>query len=389
VEAFRRSRDDALRLYPRVVEKARRLREVKDSSLGRVGELAKEARDRLEDLGGHCVVAEGPGDALKYVGEVVRSGDVVVKAKSLTCDEIQLNRHLEGLGCRVYETDLGEFIVQQLGDRPMHILAPAVHVPRERVAQLFSKLVGRPLPPDIPTLVGEARAYLRRAFFEAGVGVSGANAVAAETGTVFVVENEGNARLATGLPERHIVVAGLEKLVPTLEDGLLVAEVASRYANYRAPSYVSLITGPSKTGDIEKQTVLGAHGPRELHLILLDNHRTEMIRDPTYRQALRCIRCGACLYECPIYPITAGYFGHVYMGGIGAVLTRFLAGGIENAAPIAYTCTLCGRCEEYCPMEIDVPEMLLKLRRELAEKGLVPSSIREVAEQILEKGGLE
>jgi len=382
VESFRRNRAAAFKLYPWVEEKAERLREVKDYSLLHVDELAREVKDRVEDLHGNCIIAETVEEAMEYIGDQVKPGDVVVKAKSITSEELHLNPRLEELGCKVYETDLGEFIIQNLGSRPMHILSPAIHVSRERVAELFSKVMGRKFPPDIPTLAGAAREFLREKFLEAKVGISGANAIAAETGTTFLIENEGNIRLATGLPEKHIVIAGLEKIVPTLQDGMLVVEVVSRYANYKAPAYVSLISGPSKTGDIEKQIVYGAHGPREYHVVLLDNHRREMIKDPVYRQALRCLRCGACLYECTIYPLVAGYYGYLYMGGIGAVFTKYLIGGMENAAPIAYTCTLCGRCKEYCPMKIDVPEMILKLRSELAERGLVPERVRGNVEEI-------
>jgi len=383
VERFRRNKAEAFKIYPWIEEKAERLREVKDYSLLHMDELAKEVKDRVEDLHGNCIIAETAEEAVEYITDQVKAGDIVVKAKSMTSEELNLNRHLEEAGCEVYETDLGEFIVQQMGSRPMHILAPAVHVRRERVAELFSKVMGREFKPDIPTLVTAARDFLREKFIKARVGITGANAIAAETGTVFIIENEGNAKLVTGLPDKHIVIAGLEKIVPTLQDGMLVVEVAMRYANYKSSSYVNLISSPSKTGDIEKQIVYGAHGPREYHVVLLDNHRREMARDPVYRQALRCLRCGGCLYECTIYPLVAGYFGHIYVGGIGAILTRFLAGGIEAAAPMAYTCTLCGRCREFCPMKIDVPEMMLKLRGELAERGLTPTRVKEYVEELI------
>lgn len=372
VESYRRNREEVLRLYPQVKSKAEQLRGIKDRSIRQMEELAKEVRDRVEDQHGDCIIAKTPKEAIEYILSQLRAGDIVVKSKSMTTEEIELNKHLQEMGCRVYETDLGEFIVQLLGSRPMHLLAPAVHVPREQVAELFSGILGEELPPEPEILVTSARGYLRERLLEAQIGITGANAIAAETGTIFIIENEGNARLVSGLPEKHIVVAGLEKIVPTLQDGMLVVEVTSRYANYKAPTYVNLITGASKTGDIEKQIVYGAQGPREFHLVLLDNHRTDMARDPIYRQALRCLKCGGCLYECTVYPLVAGHFGYIYMGGIGATLTRFLAGGLERCAPIAYTCTLCGRCKEYCPMEIDIPETTLKLRRELAERGLSP-----------------
>ena len=337
---------------------------------------------------GHCFIARTPEDAISYIKEIVKDGDVIVKSKSLTCEELYLNHHLEDFGCKVFETDLGELIIQHLNSRPMHMLSPSIHVPKEKVAELFSSFMGKAIPAEIPAIVNETKAFLRDVFFKANVGISGANAIAAETGTIFLIENEGNGRLVTGLPKTHIAIAGIEKIVPTLQDGLTVVEVASRYASYKAPSYVSLISSPSKTGDIEKQVTYGVHGPSELYLILLDNNRTELIEDPTYRQALYCLRCGACQYECPIFPLTAGYFGYMYMGGIGAILTAYLIGGMKNSAPIAYICTMCGRCKEYCPMEIDVPEMILKLRKGLADQGYVPSQIKEMAEKIRKEGSL-
>ncbi|RLI31576.1 lactate utilization protein [Candidatus Bathyarchaeota archaeon] len=382
VESYRRNRNNAFKRYPYIVEKAKQLRKIKEYSIDHMEELAKETKDIVEELKGNCIIAKTPEDAIKYINEVVDEGSLVIKSKSITSEELHINQHLEERGCTVYETDLGEFIIQQLKSRPMHILSPAIHVPREKVAELLSKMLGKQLPPDIPTLVGEVKRFLRQVYFKADVGISGANAIAAETGTTFIIENEGNAKLVTGLPKKHIVIAGLEKVVPTLQDAMLVVEVASRYANYKAPSYVNLISCPSKTGDIEKQVVYGAHGPSEYHVVLLDNNRTKMAKDPVYKQALYCLRCGGCLYECPIYPLTAGHFGYLYMAGLGAILTRFLIGGIENAAPIAYTCLMCGRCKAHCPMEIDVPEMVLKLRQELAEAGLTPSWVKEGVEAI-------
>jgi len=385
VESFRSNKADAFKAFPESVEKARRLLEVKDWSLLHMDELVKRTRDMVEDLHGSFFLARTVDDAMEYIGDQVGEGDIVVKSKSMTSEELHINPRLEELGCEVHETDLGEFIVQKMGVRPMHITAPAVHLTREQVAELFTGIMGRRFTGDIPELVAAARVHLRDVFTRADVGISGANAIAAETGTTFIMENEGNARLVTGLPDKHIIIAGLEKIVPTLMDGMLVIEVTARYANYKAPTYVNLITGPSKTGDIEKTVVYGAHGPKEVHMVLLDNNRTEMLKDDVYRQALRCIRCGCCLYECTVYPLVAGYFGYLYMGGIGAILTRYLLGGEEKASPIAYTCTLCGRCTRFCPMEIDVKAMVEKLRMEMAEKGLVPERVKQNIEALTDK----
>ena len=191
--------------------------------------------------------------------------------------------------------------------------------------------------------------------------------MAAETGTLVVIENEGNVRLCTSAPPVHIALVGMEKLVPTLADANKVAEVTWRYAGYDIPSYVSLISGPSKTGDIEKVTTYGAHGPKELHVVFLDGGRTRLAQNPKLRQALYCLRCGGCLYECPVFAVTAGHFSDKYFAGIGAVWAAIVNEAPEKASSIAYTCLTCGRCRERCPVNIDVPEMIIELRKILAE----------------------
>jgi L-lactate dehydrogenase complex protein LldG len=251
----------------------------------------------------------------------------------------------------------------------MHILSPAIHVPREDVARLFTRIMGQEIAPDaeIADMVAAARTFLRDKFFRADIGISGANVVAAETGTLFIIENEGNIRLSTGAPPVHIALIGLEKLVPTLNDAYKVSEVTWRYANYTIPSYVSLISGPSKTGDIEKVTTYGAHGPKEMHVIFLDGGRTRLAKYPKLKQALYCLRCGGCLYECPVFAVTAGHFGDKYFTSNGAVWAAIVDQDPEKAASLAYTCLTCGRCRQRCPVKIDAPEMILELRKMLAE----------------------
>ncbi len=382
IAAFRKNVDETFSKFPQTLDKRKLARKVKEQSIDRMEELVKQAKDSIEDMKGRCYIARNEHEALRVLDEIVGSGKLVVKSKSITSEEIALNEHLESRGNRVVETDLGEFIVQQLKEKPMHLLAPAVHVPKERVAELFSKLKGRSLEPNIPLLVETARELLREFYFKANIGMSGANLVAAETGTIFIIENEGNARFVTNAPPVHIALIGFEKVVPTLSDAMLVSEVTWRYANYKVPSYVSLISSPSKTGDIEKTTTFGAHGPRELHVIFLDNNRTEMAKDPVYREALFCTKCGSCLYECPIFSITAGSFGHRYLGGIGIIWTALVSGGFEKAAPMAYSCTLCGRCKSHCPMEIDTASIVAKLRAQLISKGLVMPGLLDAAENI-------
>ncbi|MBA7627542.1 Lactate utilization protein B [subsurface metagenome] len=367
IKSYRANTNNALKKFPHTIKMAEEVREIKEKAIGEMEKLAQQACEAIEENKGKAYIAKTADDALNIIEELVGSGKLIVKGKSMTGEEIELREHLEEHGNEVYETDLGEFIIQKLGSRPMHILSPAIHVPKEDVAQLFSKITGQELPPDIGTLVATARKLLREKYFQADIGMSGANVVPADTGTLFLIENEGNIRLATGAPPVHIALVGMEKLVPTLGDAFKVAEVTWRYANYTVPAYVSLVSGPSKTGDIEKVTTYGAHGPREFHVIFIDDGRTELARHPVLRQALYCLRCGGCLYECPVFAVTAGHFGDRYFAGVGAVWAAMVSGDIEKAASIAYTCLTCGRCKVRCPMKIDVPEMIAELRRLIAE----------------------
>ncbi len=365
--SYRTNVTHALTKYPHTVELAKEVRSIKERSVERWEELLKEAMDNIVSNKGQAYFAKTAADARKIVGDLVGKGKVVVKSKSLTSEEIGLRQHLQSLGNEVWETDLGEFIIQLLDDEPMHILSPAIHVPREEVAKLFSRVMKESIPAEIQEEVRAARRFLRNIYTSAQVGISGANIVAADTGAVFVLENEGNARLVTGLPEKHIVLVGIEKLVPTLADAFKVAEVTWRYAQYIIPSYMSLIGGPSKTGDIEKVITYGAHGPREYHVVFIDNGRSELAKDPDLKEALYCLRCGGCMYECPVFSLVGGRFGHRYFIGYGAAW-ELAVSGLEWAAPIAYTCLRCDRCKERCPVKIDTAKIVLRIRRLFAER---------------------
>jgi iron-sulfur cluster protein len=370
IASYRTNTNEALKRFPQTVELAKEVLEIKKSSIAQMEKLASIACESIEYNKGKAYIAKTVEDCLNIVDKLVGTGKLIVKGKSMTGEEIELREHLEHKGNEVYETDLGEFIIQKLHSRPMHILSPAIHVPKEDVAKLFSEITGEQLPADdISRLVSTARKLLRDKFIAADVGMSGANVVAADTGTLFIIENEGNIRLATGLPPVHIAIIGMEKLVPTLHDAYKVAEVTWRYANYTVPGYVSLISSPSKTGDIEKVTTYGAHGPKELHVIFLDGGRTELARNPVLSQALYCLRCGGCLYECPVFALTAGHFGDKYFASNGAVWAATISRNPEKAAAVAYTCLTCGRCKVRCPMQIDGPAMSVEVRRSVAGDG--------------------
>lgn len=362
VKSYRENVASAMEKYPHTYELAEEVRKIKEFSMQNNQQLVTQAMEAIEKNKGKAYYAKDREDALKFVKEIIGAGKVIVKGKSMLGEELQLRHGLEEAGHEVWETDLGEFILQLKNDRPMHILSPAIHVPREQVAEIFSEFFKKEVPPDIAEEVAVVREFLREKYFTADVGISGANVVAADTGQVVIIENEGNVRLCTGAPPVHIVLVGIEKLVPTFLDAMKVSEVTWRFANYSAPSYLNVISGPSKTGDIEKVTTYGAHGPKEFHVIFVDNGRSELLADEHFSQASHCLRCGGCMYECPVFQVTAGHYGRTYLSGIGSIWTSFVDGGVDMAAPMLYTCLRCGRCVERCPMKIDVPSMIGLLR---------------------------
>jgi len=386
VAAYTAAKEGALGRLPEMEEMREEVRKIKEGSISRMDELVRQTVDSIADVKGTPYLARDAAEARRIFCSIVGTGKLVVKSKSLTSEEIHINSALEDAGNVVYETDLGEFIIQLRKEKPTHIINPSVHVPREDVARTFSKLLGRDVESDIPSLVGVARAFLRDKFCNADVGITGANVVSAKTGTLFIIENEGNARFVSNAPPVHIAITGIEKLVPTLSDAFKVVQTLPPYASgVLISAYVSLVTGPSKTADIEKTIVYGAHGPKELHVVLLDNGRTEMAKDPILREALYCLRCGGCLYECPVYRVVGGSFGDNYFGGIGLVWSAFT--GDECAVAVAIdACTKCGRCKEVCPLEIDVPKMVEHLKSNLASKGYVSKKHAEISENIMRKG---
>jgi L-lactate dehydrogenase complex protein LldF len=316
----------------------------------------------VEDAGGGVHWARDAAEARTIVSRLVAATGTreVVKVKSLTTDEIELNDALAASGVAVVETDLAELICQLAGERPSHILVPAIHKNRIEIRDLFRRELGLPELSEEPRALAEAaRAYLREKFLDARVAVSGANFGVAETGTVCVVESEGNGRFCTTLPEVLITVMGLEKLLPAPEDLEVFLQLLPRSSTgERMNPYTSLWTG-----------VTPGDGPQEFHLVLLDNGRTNVLADEVGRQTLACIRCSACLNVCPVYTRTGGHaYGSVYPGPIGAILTPQLR-GIAQAPSLPYASSLCGACYEVCPVKIDIPRVLVHLRGRVVEEG--------------------
>src|SRR2546425_11623836 len=287
----------------------------------------------------------------------------------MATEEIGLTEHLSGQGVRAIETDLGEWIIQLAGERPSHLIAPAIHKTREEIAQLFAKVVGHAVPDDTASLVAVARSELRQSFLDADIGVTGGNALIAETGTLMLVTNEGNADLATSVPPVHIAVVGIEKIVPTLDDAMAIVKLLARSGTgQKITTYTQPITGPSRSADIELKTQIGVHGPKELHFVLLDNGRSAMREDPAFRDALRCIRCGACSNVCPSYQVVGGHLvGHVYTGAIGLVVSPWHH-GIDSVAYEQGMCLGCNACDTVCPVSIPLASLITEVRAKAVER---------------------
>ena len=330
--------------------------------------------ERATATGAEVLWARDGGEVSRLVVDIARRHGVskAVKSKSMLSEEAQLNEALAAAGVRPVETDLGEYIVQLAGETPSHIIAPAVHKTIGEIEALFAKEHGRPLETrtsaDIPAMAQEARAVLRQHFLSAEMGISGANFLIAETGSAALVTNEGNGRMVTTLPKVHVVITGIEKIVPTLEDFATLMRLLPRSATGQSISnYVSLLTGTKRDGDHD--------GPEKTIFILVDNGRANLLGSD-YQGMLRCIRCGACMNHCPVYFSLGGHaYGWVYPGPMGSVLTPLFT-GIENALDLPHASTGCNQCGAVCPVDIPLPALMHRLREEQNQRGLRPWSER-------------
>ncbi len=353
-DAFRKGKEQFADL-----DKARaQAANIKTNAIARLDHYLLEFESNFTKAGGKVIWAEDVQQALDAIAEICREkrASVVVKSKSMVTEEIRLNPFLEEKGIEVVETDLGEYIQQLAGEPPYHIVAPSMHKSKEEVALLFHEKLNVPpgLTPEELTLA--AREKLRQKFREAEVGITGANFILADIGGIAITENEGNARLTTSFPSTHIVVTGIEKVLPSVRDlGLFWPLLATHGLGQKIAVYNSVFTGPRKQGEVD--------GPDEMYVILLDNGRTGILADPIARESLHCIRCGACLNVCPVYKNIGGHtYRTTYSGPIGSVITPYLQGMKENKH-LSYASSLCGACTEVCPVRIDLHRLLLHNRR--------------------------
>jgi len=347
---------------------------MKDHALANLDFYLERFADNVEAGGGKvhwCADADAARAAVLAICRRV-GARTVTKGKTMIGEEIAINEHLEANGITPVETDLGEYIIQLRHETPSHLIAPAIHLTVEQVGETFREAhqdldPRRPLV-DPGDMLSEARVKLRKSFLAADVGITGANFLIAETGTTVIVTNEGNGDLTQILPRVHIVIASIEKIVPTLNDASTILRVLARSATGQEMSvYTTFSTGPRRPGDLD--------GPEEFHVVLLDNGRTALL-GTEFGDMLRCIRCGACLDHCPVYQKVGGHaYGWVYSGPMGAVLTPGLL-GIEKATPLPNASTFCGRCESVCPMRIPLPKMLRHWREREFERHLTPSRYR-------------
>lgn len=356
---FQSKRAAALAVFDGREEHFARARAARLTALSRLPELLEQLEQNASAAGVHVHWAVDAAEASALISGIARENNVrvVVKGKSMITEEIGLNAALQNAGAEVWETDLGEFIVQLAGEAPSHIIAPAIHKSRAEVAELFLEKLGLE-GQSIPELTLLARQALREKFLTADMGVTGVNMAVAKSGSVILVENEGNIRMSTTCPPLHVAVMSLEKVVATLEDAADVLRALPRSATgQRMSSYVSVLTGPRKAGE--------ADGAKEMHLVILDNGRSKILADPILAEALLCFRCGACVNACPVYQTVGGHaYGWIYSGPIGAVLNSLLLPP-DDSRDTPYGCTLCGACAQACPLGIDHPKMLLALRQQL------------------------
>ena len=375
-QRFGRGAAESYRQLPEGPDLRLRAHDIRMNTIENLDDVLETLATNIRKNGGHVFFAEDHRAAVNYCLEVAHKHKVkrIVKGKSMVSEEIGLNDALIDAGIEVSETDLGEYIIQLAGETPSHIMAPAIHKTRNDIGSLFAEKLDIPYDDDPPRLTWSARKALREKFLTADMGTSSCNIACAETGHITTVSNEGNIRMSTTLPKIHIAIMGMERVTALLEDHDILLRLLCRgAAAQHMATYVSYIGGPRSAGH--------ADGPQEFHLVILDNGRSRILADEEFREMLCCIRCAACLNVCPVYAKIGGHsYGYAYCGPVGAVVTPLLV-GINRSKDLCQGETLCGACQDICPVNIDIPRMLLALRTKLAEGdtawGVTPADRKE------------
>ncbi len=349
--------DGILEKFPYLKDEAEKLREVKLKVIENLDSYVKQTMESVEATGGKAYYAKGVPEAQEIIRNIVGTGKKLVMAKSNVAHEVGIIEALQPAGNDVCETDLGAYLLQLSGDTSSHIVFPSLHITREDIGRMLHEKLGVNLSESSTheEIVAEVRKVLRQKYIEADIGISGANSISADTGSVALIENEGNIRIDTVFPPIHIIITGIDKIVPTLADAMTEVMVQSAYAGLYPPTYINVTSGPSSTADIELKRVSPATGPREVHVILLDNGRMEASRNNALKDALLCIKCGRCYFSCPVYRVMGKNWGRQPYGGpTGAMWTAIVNKDYETAN----YCTHSGGCREVCPVKIDIPRIL-------------------------------
>jgi len=343
--------------YPYLETLAANVRDAKLKVLDNLDWYIDQTMKAVEHSGGVAHFAKTASEARNIALEIIGDKKKIIFTKTNVAYEVRLREFLQSKGKEVWETDLGEYLIQQSGDPPSHIVFPALHMTKEAIVHMLHEKLDPTITPESnhEDMVAAVRAFLMQKYLSAEVGVTGANSVAADTGSVALLENEGNIRISTVLPPIHISITGVDKIVPTIKDAMNELLVQSAYGGLFPPSYINITSGPSSTADIELKRVSPATGPREFHLILLDNGRKRANSDPVLRQALLCIKCGRCYFSCPVYRVLGPSWGNPPYGGpMGAMWTAI----VDDDTSVANLCAHSAGCREVCPVKIDIPAVL-------------------------------
>lgn len=365
ISKYNTSVDKGLQQFENLEYARKKAHSIKWKVMENLDKYLLEFESNFMRKGGKVIWANNAKEAQKEIIKIMKQANakMVVKSKSMACEEIELNEFLEKNNIESIETDLGEYIVQLLGQKPYHIVTPAMHLSKEDIAKLFHEKFGTPIDATPTELTLKARELLREKYLRAEVGISGGNYLVADTGSIAITENEGNARLTTSFPKVHIAIVGIEKVIPSINDlDLFWPLLSTRGTGQNVTVYNTLLSGPKQS--------IESDGPEEMYVILLDNGRSNLLAQKDQRQALYCIRCGACLNACPVYKNIGGHtYDTTYSGPIGSIITPHLK-GMEEFKHLSYASSLCGNCSEVCPVKIDIHKVLLYNRRDAVNQHL-------------------